>query len=148
MSEHAETDADPASDDANASEFSSDMGIESLGMIDGDWTLRLDLSRKHMSRADRAHGGVLFTMLDSALGRAILEALPPGRGCATVELKINYFRPVQHGRITARGRKLELTRSLAYAEGEIVNEDGKVLARASGTFFLTDSMRQQDRERI
>jgi uncharacterized protein (TIGR00369 family) len=71
-----------------------------------------------------------------------------GRGCATVELKINYFRPVQSGRITARGRKLELTRSLAYAEGEVLNEDGKVLARASGTFFLTDTMRQQDRERI
>lgn len=146
MSKRSE--ARPDAPDDDVSEFSSDMGIESLGMIDGSWTLQLDLSQQHMSRANRAHGGVLFTMLDSALGRAILESLPAGRGCATVELKINYFRPVQSGRITARGRKLELTRSLAYAEGEVLNEDGKVLARASGTFFLTDTMRQQDRERI
>ena len=101
-----------------------------------------------MSRANRVHGGVLFTLLDSVLGRAILSELPEGRGCATVEIKINYFRPIQSGRVVARGWKRELTRSLGYAEGEVVNEAGKVLARASGTFFLTKTMRQEDRERI
>ncbi len=42
----------------------------------------------------------------------------------------------------------ELTRSLGYAEGEVRNEEGKVLARASGMFFLTQTLRQEDRERI
>jgi acyl-CoA thioesterase len=87
-------------------------------------------------------------MLDTALGRAVIEELPPGRGCATVELKINYFRPVQRGRIRASGRCVQRTKSLAYAEGDIVNEEGKLLARATGTFFLTDTMRQPDRERV
>ena len=131
-----------------ASEFSEDMGIEFLGVIDGATTLQLDLEQKHMSRANRVHGGVLFTLLDSALGRSILNALPEGRGCATVEIKVNYFRPIQAGRVTARGVLRELTRSLGYAEGEVLNEQGKVLARASGTFFLTETMRQEDRERI
>jgi uncharacterized protein (TIGR00369 family) len=63
-------------------------------------------------------------------------------------MKIHYFRPVQAGRIRARGRLCELTRSLGYAEGEVVNAQGKVLARASGTFFLTDTIHQADRERI
>jgi len=117
-------------------------------VIDGATTLRLDLEQKHMSRANRVHGGVLFTLLDSALGRSILSALPEGRGCATVEIKVNYFRPIQAGRVTARGVLRELTRSLGYAEGEVVNEQGKVLARASGTFFLTETMRPEDRERI
>lgn len=134
--------------ETSRSEFSEDMGIDYLGVVDGATTLRLDLEQKHMSRANRVHGGVLFTLLDSALGRAIVNALPEGRGCATVEIKINYFRPIQSGRVTARGWKRELTRSLGYAEGEIVNEEGKVLARASGTFFLTKSMSQQDRERL
>ncbi|HEB91389.1 MAG TPA: PaaI family thioesterase [Deltaproteobacteria bacterium] len=129
-------------------EFASDMGIEFLGEVDGSTTLQLDLSQKHMSRANRAHGGVLFTLLDTALGRSILNHLPAGRGCATVEIKVNYFRPVQRGRITARARMRELTRSLGYAEGEVLNEEGKVLARASGTFFLTESLRQGDRERV
>lgn len=132
----------------NTAEFATDMGLEFLGVIDGAITLQLALEQKHMSRADRAHGGVLFTMLDTVLGRAILTELPEGRGCATVEIKVNYFRPVQTGIITARGWKRELTKSLGYAEGEIVNQEGKLLAKASGTFFLTETFRQQDRERI
>ena len=130
------------------SEFAADMGIEFLGEVEGATTLALDLQKKHMSRASRAHGGVLFTLLDSALGRSIVNALPEGRGCATVEIKINYFRPVQSGRIIARGWMRELTKSLGYAEGDIRNQEGKVLARASGTFFLTQTLRQEDRERI
>jgi acyl-CoA thioesterase len=129
-------------------EFTRALGIEILGMVDGESVLEVELGPIHMSRANRAHGGLLFTLLDTALGRAVLDALPAGRGCATVELKINYFRPVQSGRVRAVGRLLELTKSLGYAEGEVMNDAGKVLARASGTFFLTRTMRQEERERI
>ena len=138
---------DPDEGPAQA-EFTREMGIEYVGMTDGAYVIDLELGPKHMSRAMRAHGGVLFTLLDTALGRSVLDALPEGRGCATVEIKVNYFRPVQGGRIRARGRLRELTRSLAYADGDIVNEEGKVLARASGTFFLTETMSQSERERI
>lgn len=129
-------------------EFTQYLGIESLGMVDGAFVLELRLEERHLSMAARAHGGVLFSMLDTALGRAVIAELPPGRGCATVELKINYFRPVQHGTIRALGRCVQRTRSLAYAEGEILNAEGKTLARATGTFFLTDTIRQPDRERV
>jgi len=132
-----------------AREFTAALGVEDLGrQDDGSFQLALDLRPMHMSMAGRAHGGVLFTLLDTALGRAIISTLPPGRGCATVEIKVNYFRPVQAGRIVANGRMKETTRSLAYAEGEILNDQGKVLARASGTFFLTDTLRQGERERV
>lgn len=129
-------------------EFTETLGFEYLGVVDGAYTIELELRSEHMSRAERAHGGLLFSLLDTALGRAVLEHLPQGRGCATVEMKINYFRPVQKGRIQARGRLRELTRRLGYAEGEIENEDGRVLARASGTFFITESLTQKDRERV
>ncbi|MDP6979215.1 MAG: PaaI family thioesterase [Myxococcota bacterium] len=135
-------------EETNAPEFMNDMGMRSGAVVDGESMLELELAPGHMSRADRAHGGVLFSMLDSALGRAVLSHLPEGRGCATVEMKINYFRPVQHGTIIARGRMKEMTKSLAYAEGEITNDEGKVLARASGTFFLTRTMQQSERERV
>lgn len=129
-------------------EFTQYLGCRTLGMSEGAFIIELDLEQRHMSRAARAHGGVLFTLLDTALGRAVIEELPPGRGCATVELKINYFRPVQSGTIRASGRCVQKTRSLAYAEGDIVNEEGKLLARATATFFLTETMRQPDRERV
>jgi len=131
-----------------ASEFTEALGIHHLGMDGDDYVLELELEPVHMSRALRAHGGVLFTMLDTALGRAVIERLPRGRGCATVELKINYFRPVQEGRVQARGRVVQLTRSLAYAEGECRNAGQKLLARATGTFFLTEAVEQTARERV
>jgi len=131
-----------------AAEFTQQMGVRYLGVQDGAYRLELDLEPQHMSRAARAHGGVLFTLLDTAMGRAVLAALTEGRGCATVELKINYFRPVASGTIRACGRLKELTRSLAYAEGEILDERDRVLARASGTFFLTATPVQAEKERL
>jgi len=129
-------------------EFTDHLGCRTVGMRDGAFVIELDLEPRHMSRAERAHGGLLFTLLDTALGRAVIEELPPGRGCATIEMKINYFRPVQSGTIRAAGRCVVRTRSLAYAEGEIRDGDGRMLARASGTFFLTETLRQPDRERV
>ena len=129
-------------------EFTEILGFRNLGMQGGAFVIELPLEPRHLSRAARAHGGILFSLLDTALGRAVLAELPEGRGCATVEIKINYFRPVQHGVLRASGRCVQKTRSLAYAEGDVVNEEGKLLARATGTFFLTETLRQPDRERV
>jgi uncharacterized protein (TIGR00369 family) len=129
-------------------EFTEYLGMKHLGMQDGEYILDLELEPRHLSRAERAHGGVLFTLLDTALGRALLDALPEGRGCATVELKINYFRPVQSGRVRARGRLVNLTRSIGYSEGEVRDGNGRLLARATGSFFLTETLEQSERERV
>jgi uncharacterized protein (TIGR00369 family) len=110
--------------------------------------IELELDERHMSVARRAHGGVLFTMLDTAMGRAVISRLPPGRGTATVEAKINYLRPIQTGRLRAEGRALDQTRRTAYAEGTITDGEGRVLARSSGTFFLTETIEQGERERV
>jgi uncharacterized protein (TIGR00369 family) len=128
--------------------FTQWMGVEYLIDESGLRRLALNLGPTHMSRADRVHGGVLFSLLDTALGGAVVNALPQGKGCATLEIKINYFRPIQHGRVIAEGRLVNLSRSTAYAEGEVRNEQGKMLAKASGTFFVTDTIVQSERARI
>jgi len=130
------------------SDFTSQLGMTMERAGDGTCVIALELDARHMSVARRAHGGVLFTMLDTAMGRAVISRLPPGRGCATVEAKINYLRPIQGGRIRAEGRALDLTRRTAYAEGTITDAEGRVLARSSGTFFLTETIEQSDRERV
>ena len=50
--------------------------------------------------------------------------------------------------LRAVGRVVRTTRRTAYAEGQLTDADGNALASASGTFFLTDTLRQQDRERV
>src|SRR5207248_3019906 len=65
--------------------FTQSMGVEYLIDDGGLRRLALTLGATHMSRANRVHGGVLFTLLDTALGGAVVSALPPGKGCATLE---------------------------------------------------------------
>jgi len=124
------------------------LGFRTIRRESGECEMELDLGEVHMSIARRAHGGVLFSMLDSAMGRAVLSDLPDRRGCATIECRINYFRPVQAGRLVATAKVLNTTRSTAYAEGSIVDSEGRLVARASGTFFLTDTLVQSERERV
>ena len=130
------------------SDFTRMLGMETTRCEDGTCVIEVELEARHQSVADRAHGGVLFTMLDTAMGRAVISRLPAGRGCATVEAKINFLRPTGHGRIRAEGRALDLTRRTAYAEDTLTDAEGRVLARSSGTFFLTDTVKQSERERV
>lgn len=129
-------------------DFTQRLGVETVKVEDGVCEMALEVGEFHQSMAARAHGGVLFTMLDTAMGRAVISRLPEGRGCATIEAKINFFRPVQNGRIVARAEVLRLTRRTAYSEGVLTDEDGNELARSSGTFFLTETMKQSERERV
>jgi uncharacterized protein (TIGR00369 family) len=133
---------------AETTEFTGELGIESVRAADGECVMELEIGPKHLSRAQRVHGGVYFTMLDTVMGRAIISRLPSGRGCATIDAHINYFRPAQSGRIRAVGECIRMTRRTAYAEGTLLDEEGNMLARASGTFFLTESLEQADRERV
>ena len=131
-----------------ASKFSEHLGFVALDSGAGEARIALDLTAAHMSTAGRAHGGVLFSLIDTAMGRAVITELPKEKGAATLEMKINYFRPVTSGRITARAKLMNLTRRTAYLEGEITDEVGKVLARATGTFFVTDTRKVSERERV
>lgn len=130
------------------SEFTGNLGMETGLMADGTCEMQLVVDERHLSTAERVHGGVFFTMLDTAMGRAVISVLPEGQGCATVEAKINYFRPVQRGRLLARATVVSKTRRTAYAEASLIDEKDRLVARASGTFFLTESLRQGDRERV
>lgn len=80
-----------------------------------------------------AHGGVVMTLADVALGVAAITRVEGGRGAATIELKVSFIRPGS-GRLRAEGRCLEAGRSLAFCEGEVTDEQGNLVAKALGTF--------------
>lgn len=129
-------------------EYTEWLGLEYVAAPPDTVRVALKLRQEHMSRADRVHGGVLFTLLDTALGSVVVKSLDRGHGCATLEMKINYFRPIREGLVQAEGRLVNRSRRTAYAEGEVLNEEGKILAKASGTFFITETLLQSERERL
>ena len=86
------------------------------------------------------HGGYIATLLDSALGCAIHTTLKPRLGYTTLELKVNYLRPLTSatGRIEAEGRVLQTGRRAAFAEGKVTDASGRVYATATATCLVFD----------
>jgi uncharacterized protein (TIGR00369 family) len=86
-----------------------------------------------------AHGGWAATLLDSAMGCAVHTTVPRGSGYTTVDLTINYVRPVrvETGPVRAEGRVLHAGRRTATAEGRLVAAaDGKLLAHGLTTCLV------------
>ena len=129
-------------------EFTKSLGVREISVESGEVELELEAGEEHWGTTERAHGGVLFSVLDTALGRAVVSTLPEGRGCATLECKINFFRPVVRGKLSAKARVVTKTRHTAYTEGSITDEEGRLVARATATFFLTETRITHERERV
>ncbi|MEO1091308.1 MAG: PaaI family thioesterase [Pseudomonadota bacterium] len=81
------------------------------------------------------HGGWAATLLDSCMGCAVHTLLDAGDGYTTLEIKVNYVRPMTEatGAVRAEGRVLHEGRSTATAEGRLVRADGKLLAHGTTT---------------
>jgi uncharacterized protein (TIGR00369 family) len=103
----------------------------------GSVTVSLDLGEQHANLQGFAHGGVLATLADAAMGLSVRSAMERGRRHVTIELGVHYLRPVRTGTVTATGRAVRVGREVAYAEASITDERGSELARASGTYSVT-----------
>lgn len=101
------------------SDFNAMLGMEFVRAADGECEIRLDVDKRHMSAASRVHCGVFFTVVDTAMGRSAISTMPEGRGCATIEAKINYYRPVQAGTVRAIARCTNTSKRTAFTEAEI-----------------------------
>jgi uncharacterized protein (TIGR00369 family) len=98
-------------------------------------------SRDHYNGMGVVHGGFAATLLDSALGCAINSKAPPGKIYTTLELKINYTRPLTEevGDVRCEARVIHLGSRTATAEGRIVDADGKLYAHGSTTCIVIES---------
>lgn len=90
--------------------------------------------REYCNSAGNLQGGMLATFADLVLGGATSAHLPADRYPALAEMKISIFRPAPAGtKITGRGRVLKAGKRVLFAEAEITDEDGDLIAKASGT---------------
>lgn len=84
------------------------------------------------------HGGIISTLLDSAMGCAVHTSLPEGASYTTLELKVNFVRavPLEGGRLVCEGTTVHVGRKVATAEGRVVNADGKLVAHGTTTCMV------------
>jgi len=103
---------------------------------DGTALCHLDIGAQHTNRHGGLHGGIISCMLDNAMGFA---ASLTGDGAGetrfmTISMTTQYIAPVREGRVTAKGVIAGGGRSLVFAEGEVTDADGTVVATATGVY--------------
>jgi uncharacterized protein (TIGR00369 family) len=81
-------------------------------------------------------GGLVAAMLDAALGLALVVTLEPGQGAPTTDLHVQFLRPSRTGRLVGRGRVVKRGREVAFLAGELIDENGTLVATATATAHL------------
>ncbi len=104
----------------------------------GRVVFELEPAEYHYNPFASVHGGILSTVLDSAMTSAILTTLPAGVGCSTLEIKVNFVRPItdRTGRVICEGKIIHGGNRIAIAEGRITDSHDKLCAFAVSTCII------------
>ena len=108
-------------------------GVKTEPAPEGVARLSVEVRHEIANTRGNAHGGLMMTMLDVALGRAARDSVPGANSFITIDLHTSFLKPAE-GRLIAEGRRIGGGRSIVFCEGEIIDETGEVVARASGVF--------------
>jgi uncharacterized protein (TIGR00369 family) len=112
--------------------FASLCGVEALGFENGKTRLRLALKPEHGNNLGIAHGGVICTLLDIAMGTAARCTI--GVPVMTLDMQTSFIGPGR-GVLIGEGRVLRAGRSILFCEAEVTAEDtGELIAKGSGVF--------------
>jgi len=117
-------------------EFSIDSGEGGPGTA----VVALDVDDRHLNPNGVVHGGVVFAMVDTAMGRATLSVLDEGCLCASIEVSVRYLRPVVEGRLVATATVLRAGRRIVHLEGAVhVDGDDRPVAVVQGSFAVLEA---------
>jgi acyl-CoA thioesterase len=81
------------------------------------------------------HGAVIYSLADTGMGAALYPSLDAGEICATIEIKINYYKPVRSGVITCITDVINRGKSVANLESTIYSGD-TLVAKANGNYSI------------
>ena len=114
--------------------FLDHLGMERVQSESGRALLALDIKPAFLNSWKAAHGGVIMTLLDSAMSLAARLHLhgAPG-GIVTIEMNAKFISPALGNRLSAEGRVIGGGRSTLFCEAEVHDEGGKLVAKGMGT---------------
>jgi len=116
-------------------QFAELIGLDFTKLDKGYSQCILDVNEKLMNPHKVLHGGVMYSMADTGMGGALYSLLNEGELCATVEIKISYFKPVRSGKLVCDTHVIHKGKRIGILESEIKNDD-TLVAKANGTFSI------------
>jgi uncharacterized protein (TIGR00369 family) len=112
------------------------LGLRLISVDDGLAVMEMDAEPRHANPMETLHGGVLCDIADLAMGTALYTTLLEGETFTTLELKMNFTKPVWTGKLTARARVKKGGRTTALLECEVSDEGGSLVGFATSTCLV------------
>jgi len=117
------------------------IGYKILNVKNGHVVYELDPKEYHYNPFSSVHGGIISTLLDTAMTASVLSTLTKGTNCSTIEIKVNFVRPVTSrcGTVKCEAQVLHTGKSFATAEGKLKDQNGKLYAHGVSTCSIFKS---------
>ena len=112
--------------------FVTHLGFEMELFEGGHSELRYEAQPEHLNSFSVVHGGASMTLLDVTMAVAA-RSVQKDMGVVTIEMKTSFMQPAR-GPLTAKGRLMHRTATMAFVEGTIFDAEGRACAHATGTF--------------
>jgi uncharacterized protein (TIGR00369 family) len=121
------------------------IGFDLVSVNPGEAVIAFQATEAHANPMGTLHGGVLCDIADAAMGIAYSSNLEDGESFTTLELKINFLRPIWKARLRAIGRVVKQGRTVGLVECDITDEQGTLVARATSTCMTLRGEQAQGR---
>ena len=109
------------------------IGFDLISVKPGEAVVELQASEKHANPMGTVHGGILCDIADAAMGIAYAANLDEGESFTTLELKINFLKPVWNARLRATARVVKQGQTVGLVECDVTDDKDKLVARATST---------------
>ena len=115
--------------------FAELIGLVFESAHEGRSVCRLETDERHLNPHQVVHGAVMYALADTGMGGALYPQLNSNESCATIEIKISYFKPVTGGVLECTTRLIKKGKTVASMESEIFCGNDLV-AKASGSYAI------------
>ena len=115
--------------------FADLIGLVFESVHQGRSLCRINIHGKLLNPHGVVHGSIMSALADTGMGGALYPLLAEDESCATIEIKISYFKPVREGALECATQLLHKGKTVASLESEIFNSD-QLVAKASGTYAI------------
>jgi uncharacterized protein (TIGR00369 family) len=109
------------------------VGFRLTAIEPGEAVVDFEATEKHWNPMGTLHGGILCDVADAAMGIAYNSILEDDESFTTLELKINFLRPVRTEKLRAVGKIVKRGKTIGLVECDVTNSEGALIARCSST---------------
>ncbi|HEY2523718.1 MAG TPA: PaaI family thioesterase [Candidatus Binataceae bacterium] len=122
------------------------LGLSLSTPAKGQATVEFEAGERYYNPMGTLHGGVLCDIADAAMGAAYRSTLAEGESFTTLELKINFLRPVWKGKLSAEAQMVRAGRVVGLVECDIFDQRRRLVARAASTCMTLRGALAEGRE--